>query len=133
MTQTAFVTKIIDENQAEVLVQRGSACVGNCASCGGACAVKDRLYVKADNLVHAAEGDRVTISSRSSSILSAAALVYLLPLVTLFLAYAAAYAAGAPDGAAIGASLAGLVLGILAMVLISRKRRSIRFEIIEIL
>jgi sigma-E factor negative regulatory protein RseC len=133
MTQTAYVTRIIDENQAEVLVQRGSACVGSCDSCGGACAVKDRLYVKADNLVHAAEGDRVTISSRSSSILSAAALIYLLPLVTLFLAYAAAAAAGLPDGAAIGISLAGLLLGILAAVLVSRRRRSIRFEIIEVL
>jgi positive regulator of sigma E activity len=133
MTQTAFVTKVIDENQAEVLVQRGSACGGHCASCGGACGVSQRLYVRADNPVHAAEGDRVTISSRSGAILSAAALIYLLPLATLFSAYAAAAVAGLSDSAAIGISLAGLALGILAVVLISRRRRSIRFEIVEIL
>ena len=33
MTQDAVVTKLIDKRTAEVEVERGTACGGNCGSC----------------------------------------------------------------------------------------------------
>lgn len=112
-------------------MKRTTACGGNCETCGGACADGGRLRAVAVNRVGAAVGDLVTISSRSSRILSAAALVYLLPLAAFFLGYAAASLLGLSEKGAVAASLCGFVLGLAAAVMISRKRRAIVIEIVE--
>ncbi len=109
-----------------MLVKRTTACGGNCETCGGACADSGRLRAVAVNRIGAAVGDVVTISSRSSGILSAAALVYLLPLAAFFLGYAAAVLWGLSEKGAIAASLCGLPG--LADDVIYPKRRAIVIE-----
>ena len=131
MTQTALVTRIIDSHRAEVLVQRVTACGGNCEACGGACAAGARVTAVAANRVSAAAGDTVKLATHSAQILSAAALVYLLPLGTFFLGYFAAALAQLSEVWAIVSSVAGLFAGLWAVVLHSRRRRAITFEIVE--
>ena len=87
MTQTAIVNRLIDENIAEVYVKRISACGDNCASCGAGCSKKNMIYVNAANNVRAQPGEKVIIESSSFGIVSAAALVYVLPLVFFLAAY----------------------------------------------
>ena len=84
MTQDAVVTKITPDGFALVTVERGTACGGNCGACGG-CNYKQQLTVRARNAVCASVGGRVRIESSTKTVLSSAALVYLLPLACLFL------------------------------------------------
>lgn len=131
MTQNGVVTKLLDKHMAEVSVMRGTACGrndGNCASCE-ACVYNSRILVKADNKIFAKPGERVIIESRTSSIMGATLLIYMLPLVVFFAAYAAALLLGAAQSTCMWVSLAGLAVGILAAVLIGRSKKEITFEI----
>lgn len=133
MTQTGIVIKLLENQQAEVLVERGSACGGNCASCGG-CSYKNKLTTVAFNRVTAQVGDTVVLETRTAKILKAAALVYLLPLVTFLLGYILAAASGLGETGAMLVSLGGLLLGLLLVVLVHKRRGrgDIQFEIISI-
>ncbi len=132
MTQKGTVIRLLGQDKAEVEVVRGTACGGNCVSCGGQCGGRNVVRAAASNPVGASVGDRVTVQARSASIIGAAALVYLLPLVMFFAGYAAAAAAGLAEGPSILISIIAMLAGVLACVLISRFgiRRGIQFEII---
>lgn len=135
MTQTAIVSRIIDENIAEVYVERISACGDNCASCGAGCSKKNIVYVTAANNVRAQPGEKVTIESSSLKIVSAAALVYILPLIFFLTAYFLAEALKAPENACIFISTGAFFLGCLAVVFINkyvRRDRKLSFEITSI-
>lgn len=134
VTQQAVVTEIFDDGYALVAVQRGTACGGVCESCGGTCAYRSTVTVRASNAVCAGIGDHVTIASSSSQVLGKAALVYLLPLAAFFAGYLFAYAFGAPESIEIAASVFSFFIGTAAVVLLNhrRKSRSIDFEIIGI-
>ena len=131
MTQTAFITKIVSPDRAEVLVQRVTACGGDCAACGGACAENARLSVVAINRIGALAGEKVKIVSHSSQILSAAALVYLVPIATFFIAYFIASLLHLSEPWAVVCSLLGLAAGLAVVFWRSRHRRPITFEIVE--
>ena len=136
MTQSAVVVKIVNESTAEVEVARKTACGGNCESCGGACAAGASVRVEALNPLCASVGDHVTVQSQSSHILGVAAVVYLIPLVLFFAAYAIAASAGAGENGSMLFSFAGLAVGIALAVLANRiikKRSQITFEITAIL
>ena len=133
MTQTAFVTRIVDSSRAEVLVQRKTACGGSCESCGGACAANSRMYVVANNRAAAAVGDRVKLVSSTGGVLSAAMLVYGLPFALFFVGYAAAALAALPESLCIVISLLAFAAGVLVVVLRGRARKPIAFDIMEIL
>jgi sigma-E factor negative regulatory protein RseC len=133
LTQEAIVSEILDGGYAIVSVRRGTACGGVCESCGGTCSYRSLLKIRARNRVSAAVGDRVTIESRSSSVLSNAAITYLLPLVLLLVGYFISAALGAPEVWCIVASMAAFAVGIAASVMIGRHRReTITFDIISI-
>ena len=85
MTQNAVVTKLISRHVAEVEVERGTACGGTCESCE-ACVFQSRIRAEALNKVSALPGQKVVIESKTSDVLGAAALLYLVPFVLLFLA-----------------------------------------------
>lgn len=87
MTQNAVVTKLISRHVAEVEVERGTACGGTCESCE-ACVFQSRIRAEALNKVSALPGQKVVIESKTSDVLGAAALLYLVPFVLLFLGYA---------------------------------------------
>ena len=90
MTQTAKVKKILSPDLAMVAVKRVSACAHDCSKCvSGGCMMMEHpdLTVRAYNGLQAQEGDVVIVESSSKSILSMAAVVYLLPFALLILGY----------------------------------------------
>ena len=132
MTQSGIVTSLLPDGRASVSVERQTACGGNCASCGG-CAYKNVLTAVAENLCGAKVGDRVTLRSRTGGVIGAAALVYLLPILTFLLGYLLSAAFGAREGVSILVSVVCLLLGCGAAAWIARKRKNnIRFEIVSI-
>ena len=134
MTQNAIVTRKIDDNKVEVTVERGTACGGNCGSCGASCSFKNKLTVTAANSVYASVGDKVIIESQSLRVIRGAALVYLLPILTLLAGYSIAVHAGISDGKAAVIGVCSVFLGMLLAALISRRKnsRQISFDIIGI-
>ena len=87
MTQRGIVEKI-DGTQITVSVVKTSMCGDSCASCKGGCK-PDNQSVQAVNetgeLLHA--GDVVQLQTETGKVIGASAVVYLIPLVCLFLVY----------------------------------------------
>lgn len=134
MTQSAVVKRILADGKAEVLVNRGTACGGNCGSCGGTCSFQNKLTVTCVNLIGARVGDKVTIASQTKRILGAAALVYLLPVASFFLFYFLGTLWFSAENFQVLISLLGFFLGLAAVVLINRnsRREKISFEIVSL-
>ena len=91
MTQTAKVREILSSDIALIAVKRVSACAHDCSKCAsGGCMMMEHpdLTVRAYNEPGARVGDVVLVESSSKSILSMAAIVYLLPFVFMFFGYA---------------------------------------------
>jgi sigma-E factor negative regulatory protein RseC len=134
MTTSGTVTRLIDQTHAEVEVERGTACGGNCGSCE-ACMFQSELKTVARNLVGAKPGQRVVIESKSSKIYGAILLVYVMPLILALLGYFAAYAAGAAEGLCIVCCFAGVLMGAAIIVLSQRLKKSdnsITFDIVQL-
>ncbi len=132
MTQNAKVMKLLDGGKALVLVRRMSACGENCASCSAGCGEKNKATVIALNRISANVGDEVVISSKTSKILSAAFMAYILPLLLFFIAYISTDAANLPQRISIIISVAAFFCGIgagFAYDRLMRKKNSIQFEI----
>lgn len=137
MTQTAVVTELMG-NRARIRVKRVSACAHDCAHCGGGCSEMMKsapVSVLARNPLGAQPGDRVVVASDTGSILGAAALVYLLPIVFFFAGYFMAKAFGAGESAALWAGGGSFVLSAVLIALAERgmkKRKRDLFTIVEI-
>lgn len=133
MTQDAVVTKLIDKRTAEVEVERGTACGGNCGSCE-ACVFQNKIRTEARNRVSALPGQKVVIETKTSDILGAAALLYLVPFVLLFIGYAIGSALSFGQGGCILVGVAFFALGVVFNVLLQRRKNKtpITFEIIQI-
>ena len=129
MTQDAVVTKLIDKRTAEVEVERGTACGGNCGSCE-ACVFQNKIRTTARNRISALPGQKVVIETKTSDILGAAALLYLL----LFIGYAIGAALSFGQGGCILVGVAFFALGVALNVLLQRRKNKtpITFEIIQI-
>lgn len=118
MEQTVKIVKCNTDGTARVVHIRESACSGDCHKCSGCGAVKQTMYLTAQNPIGARVGDVVNIHSQSAPVLAAAALLYLLPLV-LFLA---GYLLGRMLWAAgIWTGLAGFALAVAAAVIYDRR------------
>ena len=128
MTQNGVVTAVLDDNMAEVAILRGTACGGSCGSCE-ACVYNSKILVKAANPIFARAGERVVLQSDSSSILGVSALIYLLPLLLLFVFYFLAAALSAEQGTCILLAFLGLLVGVGLVVWIGRRKKAIRYEI----
>lgn len=128
MRQTVRVTGIPEPGQATVFLLRQSACSGDCHSCGGCGAVREELFVRADNPIGAKVGDLVTIETETKTILGAAFLVYLVPIILFFLGCWI----GDQTGYAVVMGAVGFVLGMVPAVLLNRfmeRRRKNTFRI----
>jgi sigma-E factor negative regulatory protein RseC len=133
MTTTGIVTRLIDQHNAEVEVERGTACGGNCGSCE-ACVFQNTIRTVAKNRVSALPGQRVTIESKTSDVLGAAALLYIVPFILFFIGYAIAAALHLSEGLCILAAAVFFAVGIAANVIMQRNRKkaSITFDIIAV-
>lgn len=130
MLQTGIVTKQ-NGGFAEVEITRSSACGENCASCGlcpGQTAV-----VEAINDMGAAAGDGVIIDMADKKVLSAAFLVYIVPVIMLIAGYFAGEAifGGETSGVASGFFLMALTF---AVIILTDKKRKSRYtpRIVEV-
>lgn len=117
MRQKATVESLNPDGTAVLLVRRKSACSGDCHTCGGCGAVGQTLRVRADNPIGAQAGEIVYVEAASMTVLSAAALVYLLPLVGFLVGYLTAAAIGLHAGLV---GLSGFVLGLIPAFLYDR-------------
>lgn len=93
MTQDAVVIKAFDNGLAEVLVARGTSCGEHCGSCS-VCKYVGEIHTYAKNKIHAVAGDKVVIESKTSEVLGAAFMIYIIPMIAMLLAYLAAAALG---------------------------------------
>lgn len=133
MTQDAVVTKLLPNNMAEVAVARTTACGGNCPSCES-CIFQSEIKTLARNRIQARPGQKVVIATKSKEIFSAAALVYLMPIVLMLLSYAAATALGATEGVCVLVSFLAVFVSAGILILSQRKQKNkdkISFEIVR--
>lgn len=132
MTQNAKVLKLLEHGKALVMVERMSACGENCASCGAGCSNKNRTTVVAVNKISASTGDEVVIKTKTSKILTAAFIVYVVPVFLFIAAYAITNSANLSERASIIISAGAFFLGGVAAYAYNRfqgKRQGIEFEI----
>ena len=120
MRQRATVGSLLPDGSVSLLVQRVSACTGDCGHCGGCGAVGQSVQVT---------GERVWVESRSGAVLGAAALVYLLPLGLLLAVCLAAQSLGGVWMAVLGA--AAFAVGLIPALLWNRhlRRRPMEYRI----
>ena len=123
MTQNAVVTKIIDRRTAEVEVERGTACGGNCGACE-ACVFQNVIRAVAFNKVSALPGQQVVIESKTSDVMGAAMLLYIVPFVLLFIGYAIGAALHLGEGGCILVSALFFAVGVAANVIYQRRKKS---------
>lgn len=137
MTQIATVTKIYD-GMAEVQVTRKTACGHDCSKCAGCKQVViGDTFIKIENELNARIGDLVVIESKSSRILTAAMVVYIMPFFLFFAFY---FAVGAifnyKEGVLpVVSGLIGFLLGGLSAIFWDRrekKKRNLEFKMVEI-
>ena len=133
MTQFAVIKKLTSPGKAEVEVLRGTACGDDCGSCE-ACHYASKIRVEAKNEIGAQVGDRVEIEARTSRILGAAVLVYVVPFVLFFIGYAIAAMLDMSEGMRMVFSFAAFAVGMGIVVLVGRshKKNPITYDIINI-
>ncbi len=71
---------------AVVRVLKKSACGENCAACKGGCMPTERS-VRVKNTANAKKGDKVVLEIKDTKVLSAAFIVYILPIIVFFIGY----------------------------------------------
>ena len=133
MTQDAVVFRCLNDDTAEVVVTRATACGSNCGSCE-ACVFQNELKTVARNLIGAKPGQKVLIESKSSRVYGAILLVYIVPILLAVLGCFAAYAAGASEGICVLCTFLGFILGAVVTVLTQRMKRTksdISFDIVK--
>ena len=133
MTQDAIVFKCLNDEMAEVVVTRATACGSNCSSCE-ACVFQNELKTVARNLIGAKPGQKVLIESKSSRVYGAILLVYIVPIVLAIIGCFSAYAAGASEGLCVLCTFLGFLLGAAIVVIsqkIKRDKQSITFDIVS--
>lgn len=128
MKQNGVVTKLLDNGLAEVAVERGTACGGHCSGCGE-CVYGKRILVPAENKIFAKPGESVVIESETGVIMQTALLIYMVPVVLLFLGYGLGALLGQSQGRCIAMSLLACALGVGIVTLVGRRHKKIDYQI----
>ena len=87
MEQIVRVKEAHNNGTATVILQRESACSGDCHKCSGCGAAKEVMIFEARNPIGAGRGDLVVIESATAPVMKAVGVFYVLPLVLFFLGY----------------------------------------------
>lgn len=138
MIQEATVREVRDNGMAQVQIRRLTACGHDCSDCAGCTQViTGETLAWAHNPVGAKLGDVVTVESESAQVLTAAAMVYILPFALFFVLYFAisSLLGGAESVLPVVGGLLGFFAGILGAIAWDRRakrRRSLQFRIVEI-
>lgn len=134
MTQFAIIKKITGPEKAEVEVLRGTACGDDCGSCE-VCHYASKIRVEVENAIGAQLGDRVEIETRTSRILGAAVVVYIVPFILFFIGYAIAASYNLSEAYSILVSFAFFAVGMLLAVVYGRthRRAPITYEITSVI
>ncbi len=117
MEQTVRVKRLLPDSMAEVVRIRESACSGDCHKCSGCGAAQQTVLLTAKNPIGARPGDMVVVSSETKTVLKAAAVLYMVPLVLFLAGYLlgeSLWQAGILPG------VAGLLLGLLVVKIYDR-------------
>ena len=131
MKQNVRVTAIPEPGIAEVFMIRESACSGECHRCGGCGALRETLFVRAEDPIGVSVWDQVVVETATSEVLKAAFLVYLLPVIFFFAGYFAGAALRFWPGLT-GAAAA--ILAAVPAILLNRrmeKRKTQTFRIVS--
>ena len=117
MEQIVRVKEARNDGTATVMLQRESACSGDCHKCSGCGAAKEVMIFEARNPIGAGRGDLVVIESETGPVMKAVGVFYVMPLVLFFLGYILG------DRWNLGAPVAclGFVVSIALSVLYDRK------------
>lgn len=128
MTQTGIVRKLLDKGMAQVEVERVTACQ-HCSGCGE-CIYGKQILVEAANKIFAQPGERVVLESATKTILQVTLLIYMLPVVLLFLGYAvgALLLHLAQEGCIISSAV-GFAIGALSAVWLGNRFEKIDYTI----
>lgn len=118
MEQLVRVKETYPDGTAMVIHVRESACSGDCHKCSGCGAAKETVLFTADNPIGAKRGDLVKVESDTGTVLKAAVVLYVLPLVLFFLGY---YIGDVLWSLGAFAGCMGFVLGVGIIVLYDRK------------
>jgi sigma-E factor negative regulatory protein RseC len=132
LTQNAKVLKLLDHQKALVVVERMSACGENCAHCASGCSSKNKSTVIAANNISAHAGDEVIIKTKTSKILTAAFIVYIVPVFLFIIAYMVTDSLNLSSRSSILISIAAFMLGgagAFAYNKYQSKKQGIEFEI----
>ena len=132
MTQEGIVTKALSNGLAEVLVERTTAC-GECAN-REVCKYTSEVRTYAKNTIGAHEGEKVIISSKSSEIIGAAFLLYIVPMVVLLAGYLLMAWTGAGEMQCIAGAFGGFAVAVAIVTIYQRqraKKKQIEFEIVS--
>ena len=133
MRQTGTVTGLLPDGFAEVTVNRGTACSGNCSSCGGCGAESGTVnIIVAENSMGAVPGQRVIIESSTGKVMKAAILAYILPILCLLAGYAIPSALGLKEGFCILFAFLTLALGMLLLAGEQKNRKKLTCKIIHL-
>ncbi len=128
MTQVGTVTKLLDKGMAEVAVERGTACGGHCSGCGE-CVYGKRILVEAENRIFAQPGEKVKLESETGVIVQVTLLVYMVPVILLFLGYGLGALLGLTQERCIGVSGVGVLIGVVFVTLMGRRHKKIDYTI----
>lgn len=128
MKQTGTVTKLLDNGIAQVSIERGTACGGNCSGCGE-CVYGKQIFVEAVNKVLAKPGDRVTIESETGVIMEVAVLIYLVPVAMLFLGYGLGALLHMSQIECIVTSFISLLVGVAIITILGRRHKKIEYTV----
>ncbi len=125
MEQLVKVLKCQDDGTAQVLHIRQSACSGDCHKCSGCGAAQESLLLTVRNPIGARVGDLVKIQASSGPVLSAAAVLYMVPLVLFFLGYLLGHSLW-KQGTLTGCLLfvAGIALAVVYDRLVTKKQKT---------
>ena len=85
MEVKGVVKEILKNNIAKVMIERKSACGGNCHDCLNTCQGKSEIFVRFSEKLQI--GDEVIISERSQKVLSVSIIVFMLPLLFIVALY----------------------------------------------
>ena len=134
MLQEAIVTKIREDGNAEVVVERLGICGGDCNGCEG-CKYDHLMKSVVQNPIGAQRGQHVMIETPTAGVFKGALAIYILPLVTLMLGYALGAVFSLSEGLCVAIAMLAAVGGVFLARTISRrhhKAEPIPTKIVEI-